>query len=57
MNSAGKNIVTNFRGSLKPEMIDKLVCLRVNKNFMEFCREKKSGGLMYNHVRGISNVE
>jgi len=57
LSTKNQNIVTNFRGSLKPEMIDKLVCLRVNKIFMEFCREKKSGGVMYNHVHGISNVE
>ena len=44
------------RTSLKPEMVDKLVCIRMNKDFMEF-RAKKSGGGMYNHVHGISNLE
>lgn len=39
MNSAGKNIVRDNRGKLDHEMIDKLVVLRMNRNFMEFCRK------------------
>ena len=39
MNSAGKNIFRDNRGKLDHEMIDKLVVLRMNRNFMEFCRK------------------
>lgn len=39
LNSAGKNIVRDNRGKLDHEMIDKLVVLRMNRNFMEFCRK------------------
>jgi hypothetical protein len=53
MNSAGKNVVTKHRGSLKAEMIDKLVCLRMNKSFMQFCRAKKTKGEV---IAGISDI-
>jgi hypothetical protein len=51
MNSAGKNVVTKHRGSLKAEMIDKLV--RMNKSFMQFCRAKKTRGEV---IAGISEI-
>jgi len=37
MNSTGNNIFRDNRGKLDHEMTDKLVVLRMNRNFMEFC--------------------
>ena len=39
MNSGGKNIVKDNRAKLAHDTINKLVVLRMNKRFMEFCRQ------------------
>ena len=41
MNSAGKNIVTDNRGKLDPEIVNKLVVLRMNRKFMEYSRQER----------------
>jgi hypothetical protein len=40
MNSCGKLLVDDKRSKMKHSMIDKLVVLRMNRSFMEYCREK-----------------
>ena len=38
MNSAGKNIVSDYQTQLDSNTISKLTCLCMNKGFMEFSR-------------------
>ena len=40
MNSCGKMLVGLKRSNMKHDMIDTLVVLRMNRGFMEHCREK-----------------
>ena len=41
MNSAANLIVTKKRTNLADELIDKLVVIRMNRNFMMHCRQNK----------------
>ena len=42
MNSCGKQIVSDNRGKLDNDMIDKLVVLCMNREFMEFVRLRQT---------------
>jgi len=53
MNSAAKLIVGEKRTSLNHELIDKLVVLRLNRDFMVYCRQHGSMA----RVREVDNTE
>ena len=42
MNSCAKLVVGKKGTRLRHELIDKLVVLRINRNFMDFCRKQGS---------------
>mmetsp|Transcript_17869 Transcript_17869/g.26596 ORF Transcript_17869/g.26596 Transcript_17869/m.26596 type:complete len:107 (+) Transcript_17869:475-795(+) len=53
MNSAAKLIVGEKRTSLNHELIDKLVVLRLNRDFMVYCRQHGSMA----RVQEVNNTE
>ena len=55
MNSCGKLLVGEKRTRMKHDMIDKLVVLRMNRTFMEYCREK--GNMAKIVIMALSETE
>jgi len=54
-NYVTKLIVTEDKQHIEPELVDKLVTLRMNKVFMKFLRENKCCGLI-NLIAGINEI-
>jgi len=55
INSAANLIVTKDKMHIDPELVNKLVTLRMNKVFMKFLRENKCRGLI-NLIAGINEI-
>ena len=55
MISAGNLLITRKRTQLNDELINKLIVLQMNRNFMEFMR--KSGRTSLFHKRGIADED
>ena len=55
INSAAKILVTNRRTRLSDEMIDMLVMLRMNRDFMKWVRENKN--IKKTVITGIENLQ
>ena len=53
MNSCAKLIVGEKRTSLRHELIDKLVILRMNLKFMIYCRGKRGSIGRVNEVQNV----
>ena len=53
VNSCAKLIVSDKRTSLKHELIDKLVILRMNLKFMIYCRERMAQFGKVNKVQDV----
>ena len=55
INSAAKILVTNRRTRLSDKMIDMLVMLRMNRDFMKWVRENKN--IKKTVITGIENLQ